>query len=61
MSHAMAWRRLDYLHRRGSLCRSPGRTCQCFVLLDLKMPKLDGIDVLRHMKSDPDAQEDPRS
>lgn len=43
---------LDYLHRRGQFAdRSDGEPA--VVLLDLKMPKLDGLEVLRQMKSDP--------
>jgi len=42
---------LDYLYRRGSfasrLLGSP-----IVVLLDLKMPKVDGLEVLRQMKGD---------
>jgi CheY-like chemotaxis protein len=42
---------LDYLARRGKFSdRPPGNPV--FVLLDLKMPKVDGLEVLRHMKSD---------
>ncbi|MGB8353516.1 MAG: response regulator [Chthoniobacteraceae bacterium] len=43
---------LDYLHRRGAFA---GRTNDqpVVVLLDLKMPKVDGLEVLRQMKSDP--------
>jgi CheY-like chemotaxis protein len=43
---------LDYLCRRGA---HAGRddTLPAVVLLDIKMPKLDGIEVLRRMKSDP--------
>jgi CheY-like chemotaxis protein len=42
---------LDYLFRRGAFA---GRTDAqpAVVLLDLKMPKVDGIEVLRQMKSD---------
>jgi CheY-like chemotaxis protein len=43
---------LDYLYRRGTFADRPDES-PVFVLLDLKMPKLDGIDVLRRMKSDP--------
>lgn len=41
---------LDYLHRRG---RFAGRTTPApvVVLLDIKMPKLSGIEVLEEMKS----------
>jgi len=43
---------LDYLYRRGSFAgradEHPG-----LILLDLKMPKVDGVEVLRRIKSDP--------
>jgi CheY-like chemotaxis protein len=42
---------LDYLHRRGAYAsRANGNPV--LVLLDLKMPKVDGLDVLREIKSD---------
>jgi len=42
---------LDYLYRRGAFAeRLPGNPV--FVLLDLKMPKVNGLEVLRQMKSD---------
>jgi two-component system, response regulator len=43
---------LDYLYRRGEFA---GRTCgqPAVILLDLKMPKVDGLEVLRQIKSDP--------
>jgi|SRR5882672_1867938 len=42
---------LDYLHRRGKFhSRGPG--LPIVLLLDLKMPKVDGLEVLRDMKSD---------
>jgi len=42
---------LDYLFRRGSFAlRTEGEPV--VVMLDLKMPKLDGIEVLRAMKAD---------
>jgi CheY-like chemotaxis protein len=41
---------LDYLYRRGKFnARVNGNPI--FVLLDLKMPKLNGIEVLREMKA----------
>jgi CheY-like chemotaxis protein len=42
---------LDYLHGRGAFARQ-GNGLPAFVLLDLKMPKVDGLEVLRQMKSD---------
>jgi two-component system, response regulator len=43
---------LDYLYRRGPFAdRAAGHPA--VVLLDLKMPKVDGIEVLRQIKNDP--------
>lgn len=43
---------LDYLYKRGSFAgHANGQPV--VVLLDLKMPKVDGLGVLRAMKSDP--------
>ena len=42
---------LDYLYRRGSYqMRDPGNPA--VVLLDLKLPKVDGLEVLKTVKSD---------
>jgi CheY-like chemotaxis protein len=43
---------LDFLFRRGEYQRSENRTPK-LVLLDLKLPKVDGLEVLRQLKSDP--------
>jgi CheY-like chemotaxis protein len=43
---------LDYLYRRNEYAGRPS-VPPALVLLDLKMPKMDGIDVLRQIKSDP--------
>jgi CheY-like chemotaxis protein len=43
---------LDYLRRTGAFADRPEGN-PAVVLLDLKMPKVDGIEVLRDMKSDP--------
>ncbi|PYS95526.1 MAG: two-component system response regulator [Acidobacteria bacterium] len=43
---------LDYLYRRGRFASNPaGNPAVC--LLDLKMPKVDGLEVLRTMRADP--------
>ncbi len=43
---------LDYLYRRADFAsREPG--LPALVLLDLKMPKVDGLEVLRVIKADP--------
>jgi len=42
---------LDYLCRRGAHAERPD-ALPAVVLLDLKMPKVDGLEVLRQMKSD---------
>ena len=46
---------LDYLLRRGAFAREPEGN-PIVILLDLKMPKLDGIQVLREIKSRPSLQ-----
>lgn len=42
---------LDYMYRRGAYAgRAPGHPL--VLLLDVKMPKLDGLDVLRTLRAD---------
>ncbi len=49
---------LDYLYRRGEFAqRKPGNPA--VILLDLKMPKVDGLEVLSKIKSDPDLKRVP--
>lgn len=49
---------LDFLYRRGSFsARNNGDPI--VVLLDIKMPKVDGLEVLRTMKADPQLQPIP--
>ncbi|MBL9214004.1 MAG: response regulator [Opitutaceae bacterium] len=43
---------LDYLYRRGDYAGRPDEA-PVVVLLDLKMPRLDGLGVLRQVKGDP--------
>jgi CheY-like chemotaxis protein len=42
---------LDYLYRRGDYAQRPAGL-PVVVLLDVKLPKVDGIEVLRQMRSD---------
>jgi len=49
---------LDYLHRRGKFVSRSG-TNPLVVFLDLKMPKVSGVEVLRAIKSDPALQTIP--
>jgi CheY-like chemotaxis protein len=43
---------LDYLYKRNAYEDRPGQN-PVLMLLDLKMPKVDGLDVLRIIKADP--------
>jgi CheY-like chemotaxis protein len=46
---------LDYLYRRGAYADRDGGL-PALVLLDLKMPKVDGLEVLKTVKADPQMQ-----
>jgi CheY-like chemotaxis protein len=49
---------LDYIYLRNSHAqRSPGDPA--VVLLDLKLPKIDGLEVLEHIKRDPQRRQIP--
>jgi CheY-like chemotaxis protein len=49
---------LDYIYRRGDFAdRPPG--APLLTILDIKMPRIDGIEVLRKIKSDPDLETMP--
>jgi two-component system response regulator len=43
---------LDYLFSRGSHADRPGHEIVQVVLLDLKLPKIDGLEVLRALRAD---------
>jgi len=48
---------LDYLYRRGKFVGRAPRLA--LILLDLKMPKVDGLEVLRQIKNDPELRLTP--
>jgi CheY-like chemotaxis protein len=49
---------LDYLYKRNSYADRTGHN-PALLLLDLKMPKVDGLEVLRQVKSDPNLKTIP--
>ena len=49
---------LDYLYRRGAFA-TRSNELPAVVLLDLKMPRVDGLEVLRQIKSDPQLKKIP--
>ena len=42
---------LDYLYKRGEFANEKGTPA--VILLDIKIPKMDGIEVLKHIRADP--------
>ncbi len=49
---------LDFLHARGRFEGRPSGD-PAVVLLDLKLPKVDGLEVLEHIKGDPSLRQTP--
>ena len=50
---------MDYLHRRGKYTAHGAAPRPSLILLDLNMPKKDGREALREIKSDPELQKIP--
>ncbi|MEI6214992.1 MAG: response regulator [Desulfuromonadales bacterium] len=50
---------LDYLYRRNGFSQPDASPRPGLILLDLRLPKVDGLEVLRIVKSDPDLQSIP--
>lgn len=44
---------LDYLFAKGKYTGRPASRVPAVVLLDLKLPKIDGLEVLRRIRADP--------
>lgn len=47
---------LDFLFRTGKFCDRDPRTNPRLVLLDLKLPKIGGLDVLKRMRANPSTE-----
>jgi CheY-like chemotaxis protein len=50
---------LDYLYRRGEFAESTETERPHVILLDLRLPRVDGMDVLRTLKEDPNLKSIP--
>ena len=50
---------LDFIYCRGAYASRNIQECPKLILLDLKMPKVGGIQVLEKVKSDPDIKSIP--
>ena len=50
---------LDYLYRRGEYHDPENSPRPDLILLDLKLPKIDGLDVLQIVKEDPNLKDIP--
>ena len=44
---------LDYLFREGEFSGRPGADLPAVVLLDIKLPRVSGLDVLKRLRADP--------
>lgn len=50
---------LDFIHARGNFSNRIDEPHPSLILLDLKMPKVNGIEVLEKLKSDPETRNIP--
>src|SRR5215211_1034692 len=50
---------LDYLYRRGEFSEATNAERPHIILLDLRLPRVDGMDVLKTIKEDPDLKSIP--
>ncbi|MDQ2136675.1 response regulator [Alcaligenaceae bacterium A4P071] len=49
---------LDYVYRKGTHAKRPAGD-PAVILLDLKLPKVDGLEVLERLKTDPEQRQIP--
>lgn len=47
---------LDYIFRKGKYVDRTKDSCPRIILLDLKLPKVDGLEVLKEVKGNPDTK-----
>lgn len=50
---------LDYLFSEGAFAHRPRAPLPRLILLDLKLPRIDGIEVLKRVKADPELRDIP--
>ena len=50
---------LDFLHRRGKYSQPESAPRPGLLLLDIQMPRLDGLSVLKHIREDPNLRRLP--
>ncbi|MDQ3110265.1 MAG: response regulator [Bacteroidota bacterium] len=50
---------LDYIYKRGAYVNRSPSVYPKLIILDLKLPKVDGLQVLRTLKNDPDTKSIP--
>jgi two-component system response regulator len=50
---------LDFIFRRGQFSDRPSGELPRVILLDLKLPRVDGLEVLRQIRADPQTQHVP--